>query len=114
MTPNGVSLGGTNEGGICMKKSILALLVAAFAFAAAGTGGASACVSPPTRSEPSPETTKSTSCRSPSRRGRDRPGAKRITRCTRRSQPVDESIVVRTAAVSPSARRSSTAVSETT
>src|SRR5438270_4020960 len=34
-------LGRNHEGGICMKRSLFALLVAAFAFAAAGTGGAS-------------------------------------------------------------------------
>ena len=56
---------------------------------------------PSSSSVPVPETTNSTSCRSSAPRSSERPGEKRITCCSRRSQPFEASIVVRTSAVSP-------------
>src|SRR5580765_5064933 len=76
--------------------------------------GSRACVSPSRWSCPSPATTKSTSCWPSSFRSVERPGPKRISRCSSRSQPLAASKAIRTLAVSPSSRDDSRSFSSTT
>src|SRR5438128_1360102 len=64
----------------------------------APVSGSSSCGSPSRWSVPRPETTKSTSCRPGLARSAERPGLKRITRCSRCLQPLAASITVRTSA----------------
>src|SRR6266545_2440154 len=65
----------------------------------------SAYDSPPRWSVPRPATTYNTSCRPSLDRSFERPGSKRMMRCSSRCAPAEASIVVRNSAVSPSSRR---------